>query len=74
MNISMYETAKRLELVEVEVYGCFIHTNIHLYILILCNWRWEIPRGEAPVFSPPLYFLMKKIFQFRFSSIAFYCL
>ena len=24
MNISMYKTAKSLELVEVEVYGCFI--------------------------------------------------
>lgn len=72
----MYETAKRLELVEVEVYGCFILFSYTLLrkTLILCNWRWEIPRGEAPVFSPPLYFLMKKIFQFRFSSIAFYCL
>ena len=56
MNISIYRTAKSLELVKVEVYGCFILCS-YLYLhktLILCNVPCNILRGlytVSPLFS-----------------------
>ena len=53
----MYKTAKSLELVEVEVYGCFILCS-YLFLhktLILCNVMFCFPLGG--------YLHMKKLLQ-----------
>ena len=42
MNISMYRTAKSLEIVEVEVYGCFILCPLSLFAQNFDNGRFFI--------------------------------
>ena len=60
MNISMYRTAKSLELVEVEVYGCFIYYS-YLFLhktLILRNVVFKLNKKNShffvliPTYSP----------------------
>ena len=84
MNISIYRTAKSLEITEVKVYGCFIFCPCSLLrkTLILCNWRLYFKRASNNIIPYPynksfinfITYYLKKFNTFFVNFLGFFIL